>query len=971
MTLSSITRAGVCRDVASLLRLDTAPTGRDRSPVDQFVGEAAVITLFRSNPFVGLFALGLALPAIALAQSANTVRTVGPQIDGSIVASDNQLLTPAGKVVQLGSPVRAKAVAVNPNSATKTGAVLTMNADAPVIVYNTKTGEVIQRYVPVTTSGGSHSNDSNGSFTGITYSGDGSKLLFSQDDNFVAVANVDPFTGKLTPAYSVALPQPTANPNLYNSFSINPGGLAVIDNSLALVALNANNTVGLINLLNGTLVSQIPVGNAPNSIVVRGNYAYVSNEGGRRATPADFTNLSDGANIVADKTDAFAITGTVSVISLITGELVGTIPVGLHPAGMTRSGSMLYVANSYSDSVSVIDMDLNKVVQTIHVGVPDTAAFGAGPNSVAVDGSVGYVTLGQANAVAVIDLVGASSNKVLGYIPTLYFPTTIALDPANRQLVVSADKGLGAQGSIGSAVGVKAFNTHQDTGAVDLIPIPFPDQLAAFTKQVIANNGWKTENVHVGPQYASPNATPVALPLHVGEPSLIKHVWLIIKENRTYDQILGDIPQANGDPSLAVFAPNTPNQHALLTRFPILDNVYAPSRQSADGHPWIVESGSFYSNDILSPDWIRSYPGGNSNDALTYTPRGFLWSEAEKKGLNVKMYGEWSGGYTIATKGDGSQYTWADFYLTSLYKESSGHRGHPIVPDNSDTESTTVPSAAAILDPHYPSFNLGIPDQYRVDYYLPQLAAQDAASAVPDFTIMWLPDDHTAGTSQGLPLPANYQADNDLALGRIVEAIGKTKAWPSSAIFVEEDDSQNGVDHVDGHRQPVYVISPYTVAPQAAGVGQVVHTTYTQENINRTIENILNLHPLTQFDLVASPMFDCFQNTPNLAPFVHVPANTALNIGPGGTPIAHTGEANFTENLTPLERAWIQASNFMMSGKEGKPDSVDQNFLNHAIWYSATSFKRPYPGETEIQHPADLVQQAVLNPMVDPDGDGR
>ena len=409
------------------------------------------------------------------------------------------------------------------------------------------------------------------------------------------MANVDPFAGTLTPAFSVKLPSPPANPNLFNAVSANAGGIAVADGSIGLVALNANNTVGVINLANGTLVSQIPVGNAPNSIVVKGNFAYVSNEGGRTATTADFTNLSDGTPIVVDPTDAFATTGTVSVINLRTGQVEKTIDVGLHPVGMAISGPRLYVANSYNDTISVIDTDLKQVVQTIDVGVPiKGGAFGAGANGIVIAGGVAYVTLGQSNAVAVVDVANNAANPVLGYIPTAYFPTTIAYDRARGQLVVSDDKGIGAQGSIGKAEGVSAYNTHQDTGVVNLIPLPSPAELAKMTKQVVSNNHWDSANVNVGAQYANPNAAPVAIPAHIGEPSLIKHVFLFIKENRTYDQMLGDLPQANGDPSLAIFAANVPNQHALVKRFPLLDNMYAPSRQSADGHPWIVESGSFY-----------------------------------------------------------------------------------------------------------------------------------------------------------------------------------------------------------------------------------------------------------------------------------------------------------------------------------------------------------------------------------------
>jgi YVTN family beta-propeller protein len=715
-----------------------------------------------------------------------------------------------------------------------------------------------------------------------------------------------------------------------------------------------------------------------------GHYAYVSNEGGRLANPGEYTNPSDGAAIVADPTDAFATTGTVSVIDLTTNTVVTTIEVGLHPAGMTISGEHLYVTNAYSDTVSVVNLHSNKVVKTIEVGVPVPGRpFGAGPNGITiVDGRTAYVTLGQSNAIAVADLSSPFSHHVVGYIPTAYFPTSIAYDAVNKQLVVADDKGVGANTIPGSAEGVPtsagAFNTHYEAGRVNLIPLPNAHQLAEYTEQVINNNHWSAfnPNIFVGPEFANRFARPVPVPEHIGEPSVIKHVFLIIKENRTYDQILGDVPQGNGDPSIAIFAPATPNQHALIKRFPLLDNVYAPSRQSADGHPWIVTSGSFYSNDILSPDWIRSYPGGNSVDALTYTPRGFLWSAAQRKGLSVKLYGEWSVGPTVAPNpATGKGYSWSDFYNTAMCNEgkiaAATCANLTQVPFTADSESSLVPSAQAILDPHYPSFDLTIPDQYRVDYYLPIFQQQVATNTVPNLTIMWLPDDHTNGSGSSTPLPINYQADNDLALGRLVEAISNSKVWESSAIFVEEDDAQDGVDHIDGHREPVYVISPWTAPPQAAGVGKVIHTTYTAENINRTIEQILGLEPLTQFDLLASPMFDAFGHVPDFTPYTHVPATYPLNQSVNGTYLGWSGLGpSFGElKLTPLQKAWMEASDEMMKDKLTKADAADKNFLNHVVWYSATDWKRPYPGEAEILWPASFVKAAAEKVRDDDDDD--
>jgi YVTN family beta-propeller protein len=898
-----------------------------------------------------------ALPCSAQATDTPN-RTVGPQNDGSIVASDNQTLTPAGTVVQLGAPVRAKAIALNPNGKSRSGAVLLMGSPQPIIVFNTVTGQVLQRFSPTSVNGATFTSDNAGSFAGITYSADGSKLFFSQDDNHFVMANVDAETGRLTSCQSVTLPRPPADGRTYhNAKSINPGGIALSeDGKRAYVVLNAANTLGVIDLSGSEakLAAQIPVGNAPNSVVITGQYAYVSNEGGRAATGEDFTNDSDGTAIVVDRKDAFAITGTVSVVDLAAGKTMKTISVGLHPAGMTISGSSLYVANAYSDSLSVVDLNTCTVVRTINLSVPIAGGvFGSGPNGVAVAGdSRAFVTLGQANAIAVVNLAGRDANPVIGYIPTGYFPTSIAYDAAHRQLVVADDKGLGAQGAVVSIQGATAFNTHEDMGVVNLIPLPNAEQLAKYTRQVVNNNHWNVAtNVQVGPEYVDRKAKPVAVPRHIGEPSLIKHVFLIIKENRTYDQMLGDVAWGNGDASLAVFASALPNQHAFIKRFPLLDNVYAPSRQSADGHPWIVMSGSFYSNDILSPDWIRSYPGGNSDDPLTYTPKGFLWTAAQAKGLSVRLFGEWANEGKVATKADGASYSWSDFYRTALCKEGKAAATDCIVPDGAVSVSSPVPSAAKILDPHYPPFNLTIPDQYRADYWIPLFQHMDETNQVPNLTILWLPDDHTAGTKKGMPYPINYQADNDLALGRMVEAISHSKVWAESAIFVEEDDSQNGVDHVDGHRQPVYVISPYAIAPQAAGQGKAIHTTYTAENINRTIENILGMQPLTQFDLVASPMFDAFQETADLRPYDHLPAVIALD---GGPDLPHKDSTAYT----PMQKAWLRATAEVMRNKYDKADAVDPNFLNHVIWYSATGWARPYPGERRVEMPGPFVKAA-------------
>ena len=758
-------------------------------------------------------------------QTSNPNRTVGPQSDGSIVVSDNQTLTPAGKIIELGSPVRAKSIALNPTARPIAAPCCSWDrpsrlscstpppdrfSSASFLLYE-------RRGIYIQQSGIVHRHH-----------------LFRRWQEAILQPGRQPFRHRECESANRPFDQRAergasraagGRRPYYKPKAINPGGIAVsADGKRAYVVLNVANTLGVIDLAASPakLIAQIPVGNAPNSVVIHGKYAYVSNEGGRPATSEDFTNYSDGTPIVVDRKDAFAITGTVSVVDLPAGKEIKTVKVGLHPAGMTISGSDLYVANAYSDSLSVIDLNTDKVVRTIDLSVPIAGGvFGSGPNGVAVtDDGRAYVTLGQANAVAAINLQGRDAHPVLGYIPTGYFPTSIAYDKAQKQLVVADDKGLGTHVPAHSG-GLSGFSTHQDTGTVNLIPLPNASQLARFSKQVFDNNHWNlTTNIEVGPEYINAHAVPVAVPKHIGEPSLIKHVFLVIKENRTYDQMLGDVSWGNGDPSLAVFASAVPNQHALVRRFPLLDNVYAPSRQSADGHPWIGMSGSFYSNDILSPDWIRSYPGGNSNDALTYTPKGFLWTAAEAKGLTARLYGEWS----KAQRSPKSRMarTIPGAISTAPRYARKAKRPNPVASFRTMPSGVTseIPSAARIMDPHYPPFNLTIPDQYRMDYWIPEFQRLDAANQVPNLTILWLPDDHTAGTTKGQPYPINYQADNDLALGRMVDAISHSKVWAQSAIFVEEDDSQGGVDHVDGHRQPVFVISPYTVGSPGARPGQ-------------------------------------------------------------------------------------------------------------------------------------------------------
>ncbi|HSV23381.1 MAG TPA: alkaline phosphatase family protein [Xanthobacteraceae bacterium] len=921
----------------------------------------------RLSPLASLLAAGLSFPAIAAAQSVPYPTYVtGPQPNGSWVVGNGQVINPAGIQVDLGIRVRAKAIALNPNLNTHTAAVLTLGAGEAVAVFDTNTGAVLQNYVAL-------GHDSSGSYSGIAYSADGKHLLFSQDSSNVALANVND-QGLLGDEAQVSVPPdstfincfpnspvgPYARPcaTFYTPSTSYPGGVAFSkDGNSAYALLNQNNTLTRIDLTTKPpkQAEQIRVGNAPHSIVIgsNGTTAYVSNEGGRPATEADFQIYSAGTEIVADPVVGAAITGTVSVVDLSSMKVTGTISTGLHPTGMAFYGRHLLVANTYSDTISVIDTATNEVERTIDLGLPIRVpgdrrpAYGAAPNSIAVDGKKGvaYVALYNANAIAVVDLKDDDRHPVLGMIPVAYAPSSVVLDEANNTLLVANDKGIGTRYSFETDYGVTDYNTHQDNGTVSIVPVPDRGTLEAMTRQVFANNHWDLVQNIKSAAGGSPHAKLVAIPAKIGDPSLIKHVFLIIRENRTYDQVLGDVSSGNGDPSLAVFGGKiTPNAHKLVRRFPLLDNFYDPSRQSADGHQWIAEGMAPYADDIQSPDWNRSYPGGNAGDALAYQKKGFLFSEAADAGLSVKIYGEYVENQSFQQpNGSTSEPSWSDFYADAKKFEAGLEK--TLYYQNTTHAESSVPAVSNHLIKNFPQFDMGIPDQFRVDLWMQDFKKDLGAGTVPALSILWITDDHTGGP----PTPEAQQADNDLAIGRMIDYISHSSVWSSSAIFLEEDDAQNGVDHVDGHRSPGYIVSPYAVQN-----GSTDHTYYTQVNMTRTIEQILGLPPMNQFDLVASPMRTAFvKGTPpaeNFRPWRHVPNQVPLDEGV----TASAAPTTDSPAVQALRKAWLEKKAQIFAGKLTKPDAEDPDTVNHLNWYLTTGFKRPYPGESKVRPASDF-----------------
>jgi YVTN family beta-propeller protein len=994
----------------------------------------------------GLLATGLSVPAL-VGQSvefptyqvgANQNGSQGPNypstLPGPWVVSNGTIITPAGTQVYLGITTRAKAVALNPNTSTHTAAVLQMGAPQAVTVFNTQSGAVLQSYQPFGTK--------NGSSNGIAYTPDGLHLVFSQDSSYVAIASVNAATGLLSDYAHVSVPMdvnaagllsnvtcfPNSPPGTTGSIEIPCGktvsvvsdgtstsyplGIAISqDGKTAYVVLDNNDTLTKIDLTAATPVEgpEIRVGNVPHSVVISpdGKTAYVSNEAGRIATANDFQGYSNGTPVVAAYPTGGTATGTVSVVNLSTFTVTGSIETGLHPTGMAFWGKNLLVANTYDDTISIIDTTTNTVSRTIDlglpIGVPGTgqSAYGAGPNSIAVDATrnIAYVALYNSNAIAVVDLntfFGLPLPAVLGLIPVGYAPSSVVLDAADNVLLVANDKGIGttgygvappptntAENSYAKEFGVTDLNTHQDLGTVSIVPLSNPGELWAATLQVYQNNHWDLyENIFAA---AGGNrfAKPVAIPANIGSPSEIKHVFVIIRENRTYDQMLGDVAGGNGDPSLAVFGDNatfgsvSPNAHALVQRFPLFDNFYDPSRQSADGHNWITQAMAPYSDDIQSPDWLRDYPS-NGGDALAYQKKGHLWDQAANTGVSFKNYGEYIE-YNTFLQPDGSttEPLWIDFYNDTLAYESGAES--QLYNYKTVASHSPLPNLISHTVQNYPQFDLGIPDQFRFDIWNEDFQNDVKNGKVPQLEFMWISSDHTGGP----PTAQAMQADNDLAIGRFVEAISHSSIWSSSAIFIEEDDAQTGVDHVDGHRSPGYIVSPYVkqkVNPDGTGAGVTEDSIfYTQVNMTRTIEQILGLPPMNQSDLVASPMREIFIDNPpaeNFLPWTHVPNGTVLSTGVTQTPTqpipaaAVVARTNVKESraVKALRAGWMKKKAEIFAGNEHRPDVEDSDTVNHLDWYEATGFTRPYPGEKKVRPASDFNKAA---PAKDDDDDDK
>ncbi len=563
----------------------------------------------------------------------------------------------------------------------------------------------------------------------------------------------------------------------------------------------------------------------------------------------------------------------------------GALVVPPRPSAMVVSGDgrTVYVAHAAADAVSVVDLAAGRVDATVRLSLTARAPHGSGPNALALspDGKTLYVANADNNDVAVIALGGDDGPRVEGLIPTAWYPTAVALSADGGTLYVANGKGTGSgpnpQGPTAPGARRDQYIGSLLVGSVSAIPVPGRAELARDTRRVMANSPYRDALLTRQPW---PRRSPI--PRSAAERSPIRHVVYVIRENRTYDQVLGDVRRGDGDPALAIFGDSvTPNAHALARQFVLFDNFYVNGDVSANGHLW---TDAAYGSDYTEKNWPANYSGRRTYDFNAGMPvndplAGYLWDAARASGVSLRNYGE----------------------MTDWDSASARAARMP-------------PGLEGVTDLRYPGFVLEIPDSARADEFIRELDAAATAGSLPQLMILWLPRDHTYGRQPGRPTPRAMVAENDRALGRIVAALSRSPFWRETAVFVLEDDAQNGPDHVDAHRSPLLVASPWVRR------GKVDSTFYTTASVLRTIELILGLKPMSQYDAAATPLFDAFTTQPDTASFTALASRWPLN------------ETNPLGTHSSLDPAVFR-----------RPDFADENVLNREIWESVRATPMPAP----------------------------
>jgi YVTN family beta-propeller protein len=673
------------------------------------------------------------------------------------------------------------------------------------------------------------------------------------------------------------------------------GGLSVSPDGKRVYAVNPlGQTLSAVDLESRSVLRTVPLEAEPYTCLVSkdGRSLYVSLWGGSRISIFDSSTL----------------------------EKIGEIATGEHPSAIVESpdGGRLFVACANTNAVWILGFAERRAEETVSVSLSPKAPPGSTPNAVAISADGGRLLVANAdnNTVAAVDVSKRGHSRVEGFVPTGWYPTGAAFDRDDSRIFVLSGKGLASQAN---PRGPQPGSTNDSqyiaallTGSLSVLAAPTPSALAEYTRTVYRLNPDR-DATRPSPPSASKGSP---IPPKVGGKSPIRHVFYIVRENRTYDQILGDVAAGNGDPNLCLFGEEvTPNAHAIARQFVLLDNFYVDAEVSFDGHSF---STAAYATDATEKLWPQYYgrqdgkylsegggPNRNPYGNITAPSAGYIWDACRRADVSVRSYGE---------------------FAVPHEENDEDRAGEP-------PYVGSVPGLSGFVCPDYPPYDLSIPDAKRVDVWLREFRQFEADGKLPRLSILRLGNDHTAGTRPGYPTPRAMIAENDAALGRILEAISKSQYWKESAVFVLEDDAQNGPDHVDAHRSVALVASPWTKR------GAVDSTLYTTSGMLRTIELILGLPPMSQYDAAATPMYRAFTNTPDSRPFAALPARIPLD--EKNDPAAYGAEASLRMDISEADRV---------------PDQE----LNEILWRSVRGADAPVP-------PA--VRAGFVRPLPDDDGD--
>lgn len=820
-----------------------------------------------SRPFV-LVLSSLFLGSVAVATALINQPRMGRQPDGAFVVSTGQRVEADGKTF-VGRP---SDLAVHPSG--EFYAVMGRN--------RVFLGDADQIYESAGISLGS-----NAGFHGLVWSSDGNELFASTQKGHIQSFQLGKDKKSVVAGRVIRIV-----PEIEKANPV-PGGLAITKDGKSLFAVSANrNSVVQVDLSAdpARIIREIPVESVPFDVKLSSDETrlIVSNWAGPLPKPGDRIGRSDKQDVVVNDRQSVA-SGTVTLVDLKSGQSQ-SVTVGLHPTAITVSEEMAYVANAMSDTVSEISFSQSKVTRTFELKYKGQRLLGGMPNALALNKSTLLVADGGDNAVAEIDL---KTGELKGFRPVGYFPVAVGLSSDGMKGFVLNSKG---NGSVARTTLGRAGNAHDFQGTVSVVDFSKP--LAAETEKVAENNRWNLD------------ARRPALKVYNGA---IEHVIYIIKENRTYDEVFGDLPQGNGDPKLASLGAKVmPNHQKLATQFTLFDNGYVSGTNSADGHAWSTQALATEYLEHFYVGYSRTYPD-DAIDAMAISSAGGIWDNVLDHGKTLRMYGEACD--DAKNRVEPAPKDW--FEVWEDRKNKTGKFQFVAVP--------SIPRLKAYTHPNYMYWPLWQSDQDRADKFIEDYNRMSQENKVPNLMILSLPCDHAEGLNPRYPTPRAMMADNDLALGRIVEAISNSPQWEKTCIMVIEDDAQAGPDHVDGHRTVFMAISPYTKR------GYVDSTFHTTTSMIRSMELMLDLPPMNRFDAMAFPMEACFTDKPDLTPYKSVPNNIPLderNPGAG------------SKKMTALDKYWMRKTAEL---DWSHLDAADPYWLNRINWYSFYGDSRPYP----------------------------